>query len=114
MIYRFAIVAAVIFMIIILSLVRHKKLHEKYSILWIAFAIMIIIISLGYEIVDKLSLSIGIYYSPTLLFLAGFIFLILYIIHISTVLTKQSKDIVRLNQELAILKEKIEFENNKK
>lgn len=113
MIYKFAIIAAIIFMFIVLSLVRHKKLHEKYSILWIAFAIMIIIISLGYEIVDRLSLSIGIYYSPTLLFLAGFIFLVLYIIHISTVITKQSKDLVRLNQELSILKEKIESENKK-
>lgn len=108
MIYKIAIIAALLFMIFIITLVRNKKLHEKYSILWISFAIVIIIISVAYELLDRFSISIGIYYSPALLFLVGFIFLIIYIIHLSTVVTKQSKDIIRLNQELAILNEKIE------
>ena len=108
MIYKIAIIAAILFMIFIISLVRNKKLHEKYSILWIFFATLIIIISVAYELLDKFSISIGIYYSPALLFLVGFVFLIIYIIHLSTVVTKQSKDIIRLNQEIAILNEKIE------
>ena len=111
MIDKIAIVSAILFTIFILLLVRNKKLHEKYSILWIAFAILVIIIALAYNILDKFSISIGIYYSPALLFLVGFIFLIVYIIHLSTVVTKQSRDIVKLNQELAILSEKIKEEN---
>lgn len=35
-----------------------------------------------------------------------------YIIHISIVITKQNKMIVKLTQELGILKEKIEEKNN--
>ena len=111
MIYKIAVIAAILFTAFILLLVRNKKLHERYSIFWIAFAILVIIISLAYNVLDKFSISIGIYYSPALLFLMGFIFLIIYIIHLSTVVTKQSKDIIRLNQELAIMSEKIKEEN---
>ena len=113
MIYKIAIIASLLFIIFIIALVRNKKLHEKYSILWFFLAIVIIVISLAYEVLDKFSISIGIYYSPALLFLVGIIFLVIYIIHISTVITKQSKDIIRLNQEIAILSEKLEKSNNK-
>lgn len=113
MIYKIAIIAAILFMIFIITLVRNKRLHEKYSILWLFLAIVIIGISFAYEVLDRFSISIGIYYSPALLFLVGFVFLIVYIIHVSTVITKQSRDIIRLNQEIAILSEKLEKGNNK-
>ena len=106
MIYKYSIIFAVLFMIYVINKVRNKKLYEKYSILWIIFSIIIIILSVGYKLLDKLSIMIQIYYSPALLFLAGFIFLILYMVHLSTVVTKQNKSIIRLNQELSILEEK--------
>ena len=113
MIYKIAIVAAVLFMIFIMLLVRNKKLHEKYSILWVTFSVLIIIVSIAYNLIDSISYSLGIYYSPALLFLGGFAFLIMYIIHLSIVVTKQSRDIIKLNQELAILNEKVEKNLNK-
>ena len=46
--------------------------------------------------------------------LIGFIFVIFYIIHLSTVVTKQNKAIVKLVQEIAILNKKIEEKENEK
>ena len=112
MIYKYAIVIAIIFMIYIINKVRNKKLYEKYSILWIFFGILVIILAIGYNWLDQLSIMVGIYYSPALLFLIGFAFLILYIVHLSVVITKQNKDIIKLNQELAILEEKTRKENS--
>ena len=116
MIYDLAIIASILFMLFIIMLVRDNKLEEKYSILWFIFAILILILTIFPKIIDNVAKFFGIYYAPSLLFLIGFIVLTIYIIHISIVLTKQNKKIVKLVQEHAILEdrlEKIEKNNNK-
>ena len=95
-------------------LVRSNKLDEKYSILWMVFSVLIIILALWTSMLDKVSSFLGIYYAPAMLFLIGFIFVIFYIIHLSTVVTKQNKAIVKLVQEVAILNKKIEEKENEK
>ena len=107
MIYIISIIAAILFMLFIIFLVRNKKLNEKYSILWMIFGIMIILLAINYKLLDVVAVKIGIYYAPALLFLTGFIFLIIYTVHLSIVATKQNRDIIRLNQERAIINEKI-------
>lgn len=114
MIYYISIAFSVIFVIFVILLVRKNKLDEKYSILWIIFSIIIIILALCTKVLDKISDYIGIFYPPALLFLFGFIFVIFYIIHLSSVVTKQNKSIIRLTQEIAILNKKIENNKEKK
>ena len=111
MIYKCAIVFSIVFIIIILNLVRKEKLDEKYSILWLFFGIIVFIVSVFPELITMVSNLFNGYYPPSLLFLLGIIVLGTYIIHISVIITKQNKMIVKLNQEIAILKEK---EDNKK
>ena len=103
MIYTLAIIFSIIFMISIIVLVRNKKLHEKYSILWIIFSIIIIILAWNHKLLDIISTSLGIYYAPALLFLVASVFLILYTLHLSIVVTKQNKELIRLNQEIGII-----------
>ena len=120
MIYNIAIIASILFMLFIIMLVRDNKLEEKYSILWFVFAILILILTIFPKIIDNVAKFFGVYYAPSLLFLIGFIVLAIYVIHISIVLTKQNKKIVKLVQEHAILEDKLEQleknykENNKK
>lgn len=107
MIYYVSIIFSILFIIFVVLLVRKNKLDEKYSILWIMFSIIVIVLALSTKILDKISSILGIYYSPAMLFLFGFIFVIFYIIHLSVVVTKQNKSIIRLTQEVAILNEKL-------
>ena len=112
MIYYFSICFAIIFIVFVILLVRNNKLDEKYSILWLIFSILVIILALCTKVLDKISSFLGIFYAPALLFLFGFIFVIFYIIHLSTVVTKQNKSIIRLTQEIAILKNIINKNDN--
>lgn len=105
MIYFLAIIGSILFSIFILLLVRNNKLDEKYSILWIIFSIVIIIFSLNKNILEYISNLLDIYYAPATLFLIGFAFLVVFIIHLSIVVTKQNKSIIKLTQKLAILEE---------
>ena len=102
MIYYFSICFAIIFIVFVILLVRNNKLDEKYSILWLIFSILVIILALCTKVLDKISSFLGIFYAPALLFL----------IHLSTVVTKQNKSIIRLTQEIAILKNIINKNDN--
>ena len=63
-------------------------------------------VSIFPNILIALAQLCGVYYPPALLFLLAIIVLGTCIIHVSVVITKQNKMIVRLNQEIGILKEK--------
>ena len=106
MIYNFSIIFSIIFIIFILNLVRKSKLDEKYSILWIIFGIVILAVSIFPNIITKIAELLNVFYPPTLMLLFAVIIIGTYIIHITVVITKQNKMIVRLVQEIAILKEK--------
>lgn len=102
MIYKFAIVFSIVFIIFILNLVRKNKLDEKYSILWLFLATVILIVSIFPGIIETISNWFGVYYPPSLLLLASVIIIGAYIIHITLVITKQNKMIIKLTQELAL------------
>ena len=107
MIYVFAIIFAVIFELFILNLVRGNKLDEKYSILWIILGIIILFVAIFPKSIVTIANWFNVYYPPTLMLLFALMILGTYIIHISIVITKQNKMIVKLTQELAIVKEEI-------
>ena len=106
MIYKFAIVLSIIFIMFILNLVRKNKLDEKYSILWLFFAVILLIVSIFPSIIQKVAEIFDVFYPPTLLLLFAIIILGAYIVHITLVITKQNKMIIKLSQEIAILEEK--------
>lgn len=110
MVYYFAIGFSIIFVLIILNFVRKDKLDEKYSVLWMIMSIVILIVSIFPVSIEKVSEFLGIYYPPSMLFLVALVVMGAYIVHITLTITKQNKMIIKLNQEVAILKEKYEKE----
>lgn len=113
MIYCFAVIFSVIFVIFILNLVKKDKLDEKYSILWIITGGITLIVSLFPKIITIIANKFNVYYPPSLMFLFAILVLVIYVIHITIVITKQNKMIVKLTQELGILKEEVKKDNSK-
>lgn len=105
MIYIFAIIFAIAFELFIINLVRKNKLDEKYSILWIILGVIILFVAIFPNIIVTIAGWFNVYYPPTLMLLFALMILGTYIIHISIVITKQNKMIIKLTQELAIVKE---------
>lgn len=112
MIYYFAISFSIIFILFILNLVRKNNLDEKYSILWLFFGVIILLVSIFPKIIETISLWFNVHYPPTLMLLFAVLIVGAYIVHITMVITKQNKMIIKLTQELAIFKEKNKGENN--
>ncbi len=110
-IYLLSILFSVFFLFIIIELVRENKLSEKYSLLWILFGITILLMSSSPVFIEKISSLVNVKYAPSVLFVFGLLFLIVYSLQITIVVSNQSKRIIRLTQELTLIKEKMEGHN---
>lgn len=105
-IYPLSILFSAAFLLTILELVRRQKLKEQYSLLWILMGILLLIISMNVRLVEKLAGWLNIEYAPALLFLFGLLFCFVFILHLTIVISKLNQQVLRLTQEVTILKER--------
>ncbi|MFD2521720.1 DUF2304 domain-containing protein [Emticicia soli] len=99
------IVINLFFLISIARLIVKGKLREEYAIVWLVCTVLLGIFAIwrdGLEIIARL---FGVYDAPNLVF-TGFIFIILiYLLHLSIVNSKLQKNLTKLTQEIALLKQ---------
>jgi len=99
--------AAFLALLTLVVLVRKSSLKTSYSLLWFLGWAVCSFFIVFHQYVDKISNMLGINYSPTMLLLMMVLSLGLIILHVTTVITRQSKQINLLAQEMALLREKI-------
>ncbi|MEK7688846.1 MAG: DUF2304 domain-containing protein [Deltaproteobacteria bacterium] len=99
-----AIIFSISLLIGIVDLIRRGMIKEQYALLWLASAVILLILSVWRGLLDKIALAMGIAYPPSLLFLVAFLFLLLIVLHFSVIISDFSERNKRLSQEVAILK----------
>lgn len=92
----------------IIKSVMNKNFDMYESIFWIIATIAIIVLAIFPKSLDKISLKLGISYSPSLVFLLGVVFLLFINFKQSRLLNDEKQKTIELAQNVAILKEKIE------
>ncbi len=100
-----------IFLCFIFRLVTKGKLREEYSIIWIISGVLFLVFAFWREGLDVFSKIMGIYYAPTLLFMIAIFAIVLFLVHLSVVNSRQHEEIKKMAQEIALLKKKIEKTN---
>ncbi|MBO2942863.1 DUF2304 domain-containing protein [Paenibacillus sp. F411] len=103
-VYILSVMFSIIFLVMIIELVRRRRLKEQYSLLWILMGFTLLIISVNVQGVERLASFLQIEYAPALLFLFGLLFCFVLILHLTLVITKLSAQVLRLTQEIAIMK----------
>jgi hypothetical protein len=103
-----AIISAVIFMYFIFRLIAKGKLREEYSFVWITCTAFLLLFSIWRNGLDVISDLLGIFYAPSLIFIGALFAIIIFLVHLSVVNSKQHQQIKDLSQEMALLKEKLE------
>lgn len=103
-----SLVGATIFMVMIFRLIIQGRLREEYSIIWILCTIILIVFSIWRRGLDQISLWLGVYYPPSLIFLAAIFAIIIFLVHLSVVNSKLQSQIKTLTQEMAYLKQQQE------
>ena len=103
----FAAIAAAIFLLVIFELIRSRRLQERYALLWLVTGGVILILSVWRDALRLVSQQIGIAYPPSALFIVGFLFILVVLLHYSTVISKLADQNTILAQRLAILESKV-------
>ncbi len=95
-------------LLFVLELVRRRRLREEYSLLWLATAVALLLLSVSRPLLDTLANLVGIFYPPSALFLVAIVFVLLILLHFSTVLTRLTQENKETAQQLAILRWQLE------
>jgi len=104
----FGLVGAAAALLFVLELVRQRRLREEYSLLWLATAVVLIVLSISRPLLDVLANAIGIFYPPSALFLVAMLFVLLILLHFSTVITRLDQENKDTAQQIALLRHELE------
>ena len=102
-----ATIASLVLLFGVLELVRRRRLREKYALLWIRTAIVLLILSVWRGAVTSIATALGVSYGPTILFAVGALFVLVVLLHYSTVISALTDRTVVLSQQMALLEERL-------
>jgi hypothetical protein len=101
-----AIVASLGLLLIVLELVRRRRFLERYAILWLLSAVVLLALSVWQGLLSTLASAIGIIYPPNALFLIAFGFVLVLLLHFSLAVSRLSDQSKVLAQRLALLEKR--------
>jgi hypothetical protein len=102
-----AIVLAGGLLITILELVRRRRLQERYALLWLASAVVLLGLAIWRDALGKVSEWMGISYPPNALFFVAFAFILLLLLHFSAAVSRLADQSKLLAQRLALLEQRV-------
>jgi hypothetical protein len=102
-----SLIGAIGLSLVVLELVRRRRLQERYSMLWLATCLALIVIAAVPGLLDRISSAVGIIYPPNALFVAAFGFVLLVLLNFSIAVSRLSEQTSRLAQRLALLEEQV-------
>jgi len=96
-------VAAILLLAVIFELIRSRRLQERYALLWLLTGLVTLVLAVWRDGLGKLSETLGVSYPPSMLFLATGFFVLVLLLHYSTVISRLSDQNRILAQRLALL-----------
>ena len=104
----FAAIASLVLLLVVLELIRSRRLQERYALLWLLTGTVMLGLSLWRGGLEKIAAAVGIHYAPSALFVLGSLFILVVLLHYSTVISKLSEQNAILAQRLALLERELE------
>lgn len=96
------------FMAYVLRLVSKGRLTLKYSLLWLALSVAMLLICLFSKQVGDFTYLLGFKVFSNFVFVAGLCFLLIITLALSSIVSKQASTIMTLTQRLALAEKQIE------
>jgi hypothetical protein len=102
-----AVVSAVALLAIVLELVRRRRLMERYALLWMLSAVVILGLAVWQEALNEIARFMGIISAPNALFFVAVGFILLLLLHFSAAMSRLSDQSKVLAQRQAILEQRV-------
>jgi hypothetical protein len=103
-----AALAALVLLFVIFELIRSRRLQERYAMLWLLTGVVILVLGVWRGLLSQIAGVVGISYPPSALFVLAAFFILLLLLHYSTVISKLSDQNRILAQRLALLEHELE------
>jgi hypothetical protein len=101
-------VAALLLLLIVLELIRGRRLKERYALLWLVTGVVLLVLSAWRGGLNTIAGWLGVEtYPPAVLFAVTTLFILLVLLHYSTVISKLTDENVELAQRIALLEERV-------
>ena len=100
-----SIVGSIAFLVFIGRMIVRGKLREEYAIIWLVCTVILLVFSFWREGLNVVAKMLGIYYPPSLVFIGAIFAIIVFLVHISIVVSRLQQQLKVTAQELALLKD---------
>ena len=102
-----AIAGAVGLLLLVLELVRRRSLMERYALLWLLSAVVILGLAIWQDALNVIARQMGIISAPNALFFVAVAFILLLLLHFSAAMSRLSDQSKVLAQRQAILEQRL-------
>jgi hypothetical protein len=107
-----AIAGAGALLLIILELVRQRRLLERYALLWILSALVLLGLAVWRDALTRVADAVGIAYPPNALFFIAFAFTLILLLHFSAAVSRLADQSRVLAQRVALLEDRLRAVEN--
>ena len=108
-----AAIAALVLLLVIFELIRSRRLQERYALLWLLTGIVIFVFAVWRDLLARMADLVGIAYPPSALFILAAFFVLVVLLHYSTVISKLSEQNRILAQRLGLLEQRLEDDSGR-
>jgi hypothetical protein len=103
-----AAVASFLLLVIVFELIRSRRLRERYALLWLLTGAVLLALSLWRGGLNTIASWFGVTsYPPAILGAVGALFILVVLLHYSTVISRLSDQNTILAQRLALLEQQL-------
>ena len=97
-----AVIASAALLLVVLELVRRKRFLERYALVWILNAVVLLGLAIWKGVLETIAQAVGIEYPPNALVLIAFGFVLVLLLHFSLAVSRRSDQSKVLAQRLAL------------
>jgi hypothetical protein len=103
-----AILAAGGLFAVILELVRRRRLMERYALLWLGSALVLLVLAVWRNGLELFASAVGVAYAPSALFIVALGFVLLLLLHFSLVISRLADQTKVLAQRLGLVQHELD------
>ena len=93
---------------LVFELVRRRRLMERYALLWLFSAAVLLALSVWRQLLQLFADAVGIAYAPSALFLVALGFILILLLHFSLVISRLTDQNKVLAQRLGLLQQQVD------
>jgi hypothetical protein len=94
---------ALALLLLVVDLVRRRKLKEEYSLLWVVIAVLTLLVSIWFSLLQGVTDLIGAISPASTLFFFGLLFCLVLLLHFSVRISALERRLTTLVQEVGLM-----------